>query len=302
MVDVQRYKPSDLAQVIEFLREVHLIYPEIEAPEPAAFQAFAEQPANLDGRDFWLACSHSKLLGLLLSGRYQVTDRDQPIRGFRIITNPVGRALGATEQLLTVLNNQDANIAVIQRTVLPGGRSSSALSLESEGFSRVQTIRVLRRQGPPPQLPKLADGFTVRDAEHERDTLELTRLQNAANRMQFGFAPLTTEELAETMAAPGGRLLVLENPMNEVIGSVQTLPYYDGYGVLYGVQVASEYRSRGFGRYLVSLALSVLAQSGFRCVELSTDATNVHALALYEKLGFQSWREDATYERLTQNV
>ena len=299
MVEVQQYKPSDLARVVEFLREVHLIYPEIEAPEPAAFEAFAEQSANLHGRDFWFTHSHQKLNGLLLSGRYPVTDREQPIRGFRIITNPVGRALGVTKHLLSVLNRQDENLSVVQRTVLPGGRSSSIVPLEAEGFRRVQTIHVLRRQGPPPPLPSLASGFTIRDAEHERDALQLTRLQNAANRMQFGFAPLTIDELAETMATPGGRLLVLENPMNEVIGSVQTMPYYDGVGVLYGVQVASAYQSRGFGRYLVSLALSVLAQGGFRCVELSTDASNIHALALYEKVGFKSYRNDATYERLT---
>ena len=85
----------------------------------------------------------------------------------------------------------------------------------------------------------------------------------------------------------------------ELAGSVQTLPYFNGVGVLHTIQVSPNYQRQGFGRFLLLTAINALAQQGFRTVELSVDRENTSALRLYDSTGFVDWRRDLTYERIS---
>ena len=298
MIEVRRYQASNFLEVTAFLRAVQALDPDFDAPEDAAFASFINQSVNRGGRDFRLAYFGDRLVGALFSGRYRVLDRAHWVRGFRIIVNPQGRVLGAADLLHNVLNTQDEDSKLIHRTVLAGEQSCDSDLLNERGFELVQRIKIMRRIGPPPPLTKLPATFSIRDADIEQDASFITRLSNVANRRTFGFAPLVESELEETVDAPGGRLLVLETDQGRVVGSAQTLPFFDNIGVLHSVYVDPQYQGLGLGRFLVLTALNVLAQHGFRCVELSVDEKNLAANNLYSTLNFEVYRIDETFERI----
>ena len=298
MIEVRRYQASNFLEVTTFLRSIQSLDPDFDAPEEAAFASFVNQSVNRGGKDFRLAYVGDRLVGALFSGRYRVLDRAHWVRGFRIIVNPQGRALGAADILHDVLNDQDKDSELIHRTVLAGEQSCDSDLLNDRGFELVQRIMVMRRQGPPPPLTVLPPDFTLRDADIQQDAPFITQLSNVANRRTFGFAPLLESELKETVDAPGGRLLVLESKRGRVVGSAQTLPFFDNIGVLHSVYVDPEFQGRGLGRFLVLAALNALAQHGFRRIELSVDEKNITANNLYSTLDFGVYRVDETFERI----
>ena len=85
MIEVRRYQASDLLEVTTFLRSIQSLDPDFDAPEDAAFAHFVNQSVNRGGKDFRLAYVGDRLVGALFSGRYQVLDRPNWVRGFRII-------------------------------------------------------------------------------------------------------------------------------------------------------------------------------------------------------------------------
>ena len=94
--------------------------------------------------------------------------------------------------------------------------------------------------------------------------------------------------------------MVLESNSGQLVGSIQTLPYLEGVGVIFAVQVSPRHQRKGFGRFLVVAAINALAQQGFRSVELAVDSSNVAAVTLYENMGFDIIRRDLTYEQHAQ--
>ncbi len=75
------------------------------------------------------------------------------------------------------------------------------------------------------------------------------------------------------------------------------MPYHDGIGVIHAVQVLPQFQGRGLGRFLVAVAMNVLAQHGFRTIELSVDASNEPAMSLYRAFDFVEWSRDVIYEK-----
>ncbi len=296
-IAIRAFTSADLEKTAHFLRRVNELDERVDGPEDDAFNAFVNLPSNRGGRWFVLAESAKGVAAVLLSGLYEVADRDKPIRAFRIFVAPEHRGQGLGSRLLSRLEMQNEGQKVIYRTVVSGDWPSGRGLLERRGFNRSQETLLLRRYGLPPEVPPLPPGFVIRDANIERDGDVIASLYNLANRRSFGFAPISVSELRESLGAPGGRLLALDAPNGQLVGSVQTLPYFGGVGVLHAIQVAPAFQRNGLGRFLLYTAINALAQQGFRTVELTVDRENREAIRLYDSSGFVDWRRDLTYER-----
>jgi mycothiol synthase len=195
---------------------------------------------------------------------------------------------------------QDPEGSVSWRTVIDRDWSGARRFLNARGYSPAQDVLIMRRKVVPNPVVSLPDGFRLRDAVSSVDAETVTRLYNTANRRSFGFAPLAVDELSETLETPGGRLLVVVDPQDEIVGSTQTLPGFNSVGILHAIQVLPEFQGRGLGKFLVAAAIDVLTRSGFRLVELSVDARNTLAVDMYRKLGFYEWSRDSVFEKDSQ--
>lgn len=298
---LRAYTPSDLPRIVQLMQSAHTLDPRIDTPDEHALAAFVGLDSNRDGRDFVLGEAlvdeAPRLEAALLSGRFAVADRPQPVRGFRLVVAPDAHLEGWAERLLEAVDGQDPPGEVVQRTVVGADWAGARSRLEQRGYRHTRTIVHMRRAGLPPDRPTLPAGHHLRDADPAADGAALTGLYNAAHAKAFGFAPLSPADLTATIGAPGGRLLALDGPDGRIVGAVQTLPYFAGIGVLHAVQVAPEAQGRGLGGLLVAAALNALAQQGFGVVELAVDADNAAARALYTRQGFAPRGHDLVYER-----
>lgn len=69
-----------------------------------------------------------------------------------------------------------------------------------------------------------------------------------------------------------------------------------------GIGILAGYRGQGIGRRLMETAITAAARKGLTRIELKVRASNTHARALYEKLGFvlegtmrKEWHVDGQY-------
>jgi mycothiol synthase len=297
-ITIRAFTLADMGRTASFLRQVHQLDERVDGPEDDAFKVFVDLPSNEGGRWFAIAETGFGIAAVLLSGLYHVTDRPVPIRAFRIFVAPQYRGQGLGSRLLSYLESENPEEQVVYRTVVAGDWPAGRGLLERRGFSRSQETLILRRSGLPPKVPSLMAGYVIRDANIEMDGDLIARLYNVAHRRSFGFAPISVGELRQSLGAPGGRLLALDSPDGQLIGSVQTLPYFNGVGVIHAIQIAPDYQRKGLGRFLLLAAINALAQQGFRTVELTVDRRNTEAIRLYDSSGFIDWRRDLTYERL----
>jgi len=296
------FTADDLPRIAALMRISNARDPRIDVPDEQALAAFASLDSNRSGRDFIVgeavdASGRATLEAVLMSGRFTVADRDQPIRGFRVIVAPDAHAAGWADRLLDAVEDQDPPSAVARRTVVGADWARARVRLEARGYGHIRSVEHLRRSGLPPPRPVLPRGFVLRDADPHRDGEALIDLYNTAHAKAFGFAPLTVDDLLVSVGAPGGRFLVLDAPDGDLAGAVHTLPYLSGIGLLHAVQVAPRLHGQGLGRILVSSALNALAQQGFGIVELAVDADNAPARSLYVEMGFAPIGRDLIYEK-----
>ncbi len=207
MATIHRFQLSDVAEVVSFIRGSSTVDPGVESVEESAFRSFAEQACNRDGQDFKVVRRGQRIIGVLLAGRFEVLDHSRSIRAFRIFVS-AGQT-GTAERLFELVETQDPIGSVTCRTVIGSSRTTAKATLKARGYRVVQEIAVLRRESLPLCPAVLPRGFKLRDAIPSVDVEAVARLYNIANRRSFGFAPLTSDELNETLGLPGGRLLVI---------------------------------------------------------------------------------------------
>jgi GNAT superfamily N-acetyltransferase len=91
---------------------------------------------------------------------------------------------------------------------------------------------------------------------------------------------------------PNQHLVVLENELKEVIGTlqlsiIQYLTYQGGKRAqIEAVRIRQDNRGKGLGKALFEWAINQARQEGAHLVQLTTDKKRPKALAFYEQLGF----------------
>jgi ribosomal protein S18 acetylase RimI-like enzyme len=107
-------------------------------------------------------------------------------------------------------------------------------------------------------------------------------------RVAQGLPPPDVPRIAQwldRLQAKSRSLLALDG--KRVVGHVILCPISDA-SVEYTIFVHQDYRQRGVGMAMTRLALDWVSEMGFAEVFLTTELSNVPALNLYRKFGFQS--------------
>lgn len=73
---------------------------------------------------------------------------------------------------------------------------------------------------------------------------------------------------------------------NAVIGKVR-LEINNNIGGIYGLEVLTDYRGKGYGRELLILSINKLKESNVKTITLQVEANNKNALNLYKACGFK---------------
>ena len=115
----------------------------------------------------------------------------------------------------------------------------------------------------------------------------------ARERRWIGFLegpPLAqTHAFVDTILRGAGVQFVAVNDADEVVGWCDVLRLDQEtfrHGWRLGMGVLPEVRGRGVGRRLAEAAIAAARERGAERIELEVFASNVRAIALYEKLGF----------------
>jgi len=95
------------------------------------------------------------------------------------------------------------------------------------------------------------------------------------------------ENLEEEYINCGGEFRVLIREQN-IIGFFALRPSGNNQMELKRLYLKADERGGGLGKYLLTMALKIARESGYRRVHLETTAKFVEAVALYRKFGFQT--------------
>ena len=95
------------------------------------------------------------------------------------------------------------------------------------------------------------------------------------------------ENLEEEYMNSGGEFMVLQREQN-IIGFFALRPSGNNQIELKRLYLKADARGRGLGKYLLTMALKIARESGYRRVHLETTAKFVEAVALYRKFGFKT--------------
>jgi mycothiol synthase len=174
------------------------------------------------------------------------------------------------------------------------------------GFDRERELQQLRVSLPLPDVPRWAEGITVRTFVPGRDEEAWLAVNNRAfaDHVEQGAWTLATllEREAEPWFDPKGFVLAFDD--DGLAGFCWTkvhppkLPAEPlALGEIYVIGADPARHGKGLGRALTTAGLASLAERGITVGMLFVDADNAAALGLYQSLGFALHRVDRAYTR-----
>ena len=193
--------------------------------------------------------------------------------------------------------------------------SANALAL-SLGFARVRVLWQMRRSlFAPVATPQLPDGVVLREFRPGVDD----QAWLALNARAFAHLPdqggWTANDLSvrlgEAWFDPSGFIVAEREKDGAMLGFHWTKVHgghpvapdapghdHDPVGEVYVLGVDPQAHGLGLGAALTQAGLRHLRSRGLDQVMLYVDETNVHAIRLYERLGFSRWSTDVCFRRL----
>jgi ribosomal protein S18 acetylase RimI-like enzyme len=191
--------------------------------------------------------------------------------------------------------------AMLYATYFSHGEASIAYIL-SRGYEPFERVLQLRRDLALaiPELP-LPDGVTVRLWRME--TEEEQRRYLDAYDAAFGDEGKRLEQLQHFMTSPmwAGGTTITAFDGDRVVGSV--MAFFDPdcernpgqAGSSEYIFVRPEWRRRGIARYLLAETLRYLKARDMVYASLEVLSQNARALALYESMGYERWRDEISF-------
>jgi mycothiol synthase len=184
-----------------------------------------------------------------------------------------------------------------------GDLPAAAALARSAGFERFRALWQLRRPlDDSLAAPAFPPGTTPRTFRIGHDEDEWLRLNGKAFAKHPEQGSWTRRDLdlreAEPWFDPAGFFIAERD--GAMIGFHWTKVHHTehgGIGEVYVVGVDPDAHGGGIGRALTLAGLRYLRDCGLAEVMLYADEDNVHAIAMYQRLGFTRWHTDAMYRR-----
>lgn len=285
---IAAYRDEDAADIAALMTAI----PELPSTSADAFRGFAALSFNRQARDFRALRVDHRLVGLLTS---TLLDEGGPVRHFRIAIHPAyrRRRLG-TELLAEVLRQPAPSGTRLQCNSQDSWHAGNAF-LERAGFQVARSELLMRRaiRGAEVDAPP---GFVLRPSTVADDEAWIA-LHAQAYRAQDGTSELTRDDVRAERDSPGFCLIVAEQ-RGEVVGYCHALELEASEVLINSLVVRSDVRGQGLGAALLSTCLGSFAATQVMTASLSVVSTHRAAIAVYERLGFQTYDRMLTYQRL----
>lgn len=152
------------------------------------------------------------------------------------------------------------------------------------------------RPGRAEDIDAIVRVFRACWLESYRDLLseDVRNAMNVEKARDLWLPALTSKSDRETLVA-----CIEENPIG--MARIGRDPDFPDRGHLFSLYIEPEYAGRGFGKALLTAALSRLSECGSTEISLWVFKTNLGALGLYKKMGFEPTgreRIDARWQSL----
>ena len=122
--------------------------------------------------------------------------------------------------------------------------------------------------------------YEIRRA-HESDLTEVSRIEGLSFR-----DPYPRSFLNSLHALHGATFLVAVIPSGEIVGYAVTAIRYGLMGHLLSLATRPEFRRKGVATTLLLETIRILREGGVRLIRLEARVSNIEAISLYEKMGF----------------
>jgi mycothiol synthase len=289
---IRPYSDSDAGGIASFFAESAQLDTSIKPISEESWRYFATRHFNNGAKDFAVAESDRKIVGVLTS-MISADLTDGPARHFRIIVHPNYRRNGIGTKLLELAESQDSKPITIQCNSL-GKWIEGNIFLKNKGFTMVHTDYLMRfSSGLIPDTPPV-EGVILRPYRAS-DNNRWSELSNDAYRNSPNFDKTTSDSVNNDAQAAGFHLWVAEQE-EEMVGFCHSIADTE-FGLINSVVVLPELRRKGIGKILMIAAMRTLIGQGSIEIQLNVDSENIPAIHLYQSLGFQQYDSMILYRR-----
>ena len=169
------------------------------------------------------------------------------------------------------------------------GKSPVRSYLEGRGFRQVREFLVMSAR-PEKREVKIPAGYTIRSARFPAERALFMHLVNSSFRGHFGWYEMDENDFRRRYMTPeemdrSGFYLAFDRD-GRPAGVVASYIKSEKSGDMRGLGVLPEHRGKGLGRALAVSSVNFFAEKGMEKVTLGVDSENLHALKIYEELGF----------------
>jgi mycothiol synthase len=286
-VAVRPITEEDTNEIVALYDRVMATEPGIGPVSPLAWERFVRQPQNQDGRDFRVAQSSERLVGLAES--HLKHQSEQIVRFCKLVVDPACRRRGVGTALLIDLMKIEHPSLILGLQSLSSTEWTAGLEfLNALGFTHIEseismrcTELVPHHSNPtfPVSMARVTDAPSY--ARH------LASIHNAAYRHDAAFQPFTPEAMSQVV--DGGALWVACDG-SRVVGFCQ-LELEPQLVWLESLAVLPDYQGKGLGTTLALFALKAVSAGADRPAALNVSSKNPRAMALYSRIGFIARQE-----------
>jgi len=274
--------------------EIVALYDRVVATEPGlgpvsalAWERFVRQPQNHNGRDFRVAQSGGRLIGLAES--HLKHQSDQIVRFCKLVVDPACRRRGVGTSLLVNLMKIEHPSVILGLQSLASTEWTSGLEfLNALDFRHVESEIGMRcTELVPHHSNPTCPVSIVRVTDAPSYARHFASIHNAAYRDDAAFQPFTTEAMSQVVE--GGELWIACASSRVVAFCHLELEPHLVW--LESLAVLPDYQGKGLGTALAVLALQAVSAGADRPAALNVSSKNPRAMALYSRIGFIPRRE-----------
>lgn len=206
------------------------------------------------------------------------------------MVHPEYRRMGVFKKLFSLVKDEWSKKEIPKMLLLSDNNSISGLEfIKTTGAEYTHTeyemfLRNNAKQNEPSKEVILRKATNM-------DAREITRQNSIYFNIELREEDISMPEEEEKF----GSTTYMAEVNNKIVGKVR-LNVEEGVGGIYGLGILPEYRGKGYGREMLSLAVEKLKEKDIKDIMLQVEAKNKKALNLYKSCGFEETTTMNYYE------
>jgi len=300
---VRNYVPEDITEVIEVQKEYKKKYPNYSI---RGEKVYTHHPVFENGKNILCAFDDKgKLIAYSPIAPAPVEDDSSEEYPHYLWTDVIYDPTAEELELAMDLLLQKVKERALQiKANLPERRTRLA-SLKfddekegidyysSKGFDHYDTVYTMVRDlSKPIEEAAASNEVEIRrwKITTEEDKLKYIKADNLSNPNK----PMDAEDLEWSLKGPWsvGSAIGAFDKEDNLVGSVMTFWFNDGEGITEEVFVLPQWRRKGIAQSAIREALIYLKECGKLTAELEVRESNVEAIKLYKKMGYEIHKEE----------